>query len=86
MYNVRFTKTALKSIKKIRKEDQARIVKNIEELVESPFTKANIKKLKDSSYFRLRVGDYRILFNRNDTTEMIDIIDVLHRRDAYKWR
>ena len=84
MYNTRLTKIASKSLKKIRREDQIRIIQGIEDLSVSPITKSNVKKLKASSHYRLRIGDYRILFDRDDTIKVLDIIDILHRRDAYK--
>jgi len=86
VYKTRFTKTALKNLKKFQREDQIKIIQSIEDLSISTSTKSNVKKLKASSHYRLRVGDYRILFDRDDTIKIVDIIDILHRRNAYKRR
>lgn len=84
MYQVKFTKTAFKNLKKIQREDQQNILDQIELLAVSPDQKSNVKKLTSSAYYRLRVGNYRIIFDREDTLKIIDIIDILHRKDAYK--
>lgn len=84
MYQVKFTKTAFKNLKKIQREDQQNILDQIELLAVSPDQKSNVKKLTNSAYYRLRVGNYRIIFDREDTLKIIDIIDILHRKDAYK--
>ena len=84
MYTVKFSRTAAKSLKKIVKKDQERIINEIEQLATTPFEKTNIKKLINSSHYRLRVGNYRVLFDKEDVLKIIDIIDILHRKNAYK--
>jgi len=84
MYQVKFTKTALKNLKKIQREDQEKILNQIDLLATSPDEKSNVKKLTDSPHYRLRVGNYRIIFDREDILKIIDIIDILHRKNAYK--
>lgn len=79
MYKIKFTKTALKNLKKIEKRDQLKIIVQIEKLAESPHDKSNIKKLVDSPFWRLRVGSYRNIYDKEDTVKIIDIINVLHR-------
>ena len=45
----------------------------------------NVKKLADFDVtYRLRVGDYRILFDRDDDNRIIDVIDILPRSRAYR--
>ncbi|MEX0656105.1 MAG: type II toxin-antitoxin system RelE/ParE family toxin [Nitrosopumilaceae archaeon] len=48
-----------------------------------PVTRLDIKKLKGyDNHYRIRIGDYRILFLRDGGTAMV--YDVSHRSDAYK--
>lgn len=42
------------------------------------------KKLKDSPYYRLRVGDYRILYLVDDTKRQVVIEEIGHRKDIYR--
>lgn len=58
-----------------------RILKKIDELSENPFSK-DIRKLKGSDDFRLRVGDYRVIFFIEQET--IQILKVGHRKNIYE--
>jgi mRNA interferase RelE/StbE len=84
-YQVSFTDIAIKNLAHYPKKDQQLILHNIEALAENPAQKSNVKKLVnfDVSY-RLRVGNYRILFEKEDSLKIIDIIDVLPRNKVYR--
>ena len=86
-YKTYLTDIALKHLKRYPEKDRKLIVKNIEALAENPLSKSNVVKLVeyDISY-RMRVGDYRVFFEREDSLKIIDIIDILHRREAYRRR
>lgn len=61
---IRYSDQALKFLTKLRKQDAKRIVSKIEQDAENPVTLQNqVKKLTNGMYFRLRVGDYRIIFS-----------------------
>jgi mRNA interferase RelE/StbE len=84
-YEIQFTSTVLKSLRRYPQNDQRRIVSQIKQLAANPLQAANVKRLVnyDVSY-RLRVGNYRILFERDDVIRVIDVIDVLPRGRAYR--
>lgn len=45
----------------------------------------NVKHLvKFDIAYRMRVGNYRVLYDKDDIMLIIDIIDTLHRKDAYR--
>lgn len=84
-YGVRLSDTARKSLRRFPRVDQQRIVTRIEQLAMDPFSMPNVKHLVDYDIsYRLRVGNYRILFERDDTIRMIDVIDVRPRGRAYE--
>ncbi|GDX84004.1 plasmid stabilization protein [Methylococcaceae bacterium] len=86
-YNVTFTDTALKNLARYPAKDQQTILKNIKQLSENPLTKSNVKKLVDFGVsYRLRVGNYRVLFDREDSLKIIDVVDVLPRNKVYQRR
>ena len=71
-----------KSLKKIDKKEIVSILKAIKKLSIS-FGGLNIKKLVNfKPKYRLRVGNYRILFEMD--LDMISVYDVKHRKDVYK--
>ncbi|MEI7581811.1 type II toxin-antitoxin system RelE/ParE family toxin [Runella sp.] len=84
-YRIRYTKKAVKSLKDFPKSDVLSIIEAIEQLAEAPELKTNVKTLHNFvSSYRLRVGNYRVLFDREDTLKIIDVIDVGHRKDIYQ--
>lgn len=88
VYAISFTETALKNLQRCPLKDRSLIIKNIEQLSVDPFHKSNVKKLVDfdDAAYRLRVGNYRVLFDRDDGLQIIDIIDIRQRKRAYKKR
>lgn len=68
------------SLNKLEPIISRRIFKKVEELSENPFSK-DIKKLKGRDDFRLRVGDYRVIFLIEQET--IQILKVGHRKNIY---
>lgn len=78
-----FRKTALKQLKKIDKSQAKRIYEKIQELNNYPNV-SNIKKLTNyNPSYRLRVGDYRVLFDIEDE-KLIIIFFIRHRSEAYE--
>jgi mRNA interferase RelE/StbE len=84
-YDVIIKASALKKMQLMNFDDKIRIMNKIEELEQNPFEKSNVKKLVqfDISYC-MRVGDFRILFERDDSMKIIEIIDIRHRKESYR--
>jgi mRNA interferase RelE/StbE len=80
MYNIEWKENALRELEKLEGSMTRRIIKKVDELSENPFSK-DIKRLKRSDDFRLRVGDYRIIFSIEKNT--IQILKVGHRKNIY---
>ena len=78
---VELTEKAIKDLGKIDKHNALKIFSKIEKLEEFPKV-ANLKKLTNFiPPYRLRVGDYRVLFNIQDN--IIIVHRVRHRKDVY---
>jgi mRNA interferase RelE/StbE len=80
MFSIEWTARALKESEKLEKAVFTRILQKIEELKEDPFSK-DIKRLKGETSFRLRVGDYRVIFDI--LGDKIYILMVGHRKNIY---
>ena len=81
-YNIQYDPKALKQLKKLDKSIATLIFDGIEEFALNPIL-TKIKKLKtpfDGAY-RLRVGDYRVIFYQED--DLMLISKIAHRKDAY---
>ncbi len=82
-YKIRFIRSARKELEALPNVLVVRILKKIEALENDP-RPAGCKKLKGSSnLWRIRVGDYRIIYSILDKEVVIEIITVRHRREAY---
>lgn len=85
-YKVVYTKKAVKSLRKMDKEQQRLIVSWIEKnLIGAEDPKTSGKPLKSNlkGYWRYRVGNYRILAEVNEEEVKIIIVNVGHRKDIY---
>ncbi|QUS60092.1 type II toxin-antitoxin system RelE/ParE family toxin [Synechocystis sp. PCC 7339] len=82
-YRIEVLKSAQKSFSKLPKDIQARIVQKIDNLAINPYP-TDTKKLKNGNgLFRVRVGDYRIIYKVQDNELVILIVKVAHRREVY---
>ncbi len=83
-YKIIWKKSALRELYNIRKDAIPRIVVAIESLVKNPFP-SGVKKLSGSErIYRLRVGNYRIIYELEQDVLSIHIIRIRHRKDAYR--
>lgn len=83
-YRIEFLKTAQKEFRKLPKEVQQRIAAKIDALQVDPYP-PDSKKLKNGhGRFRVRVGDYRVIYRPEDDELIILVIKVGHRRDVYQ--
>lgn len=84
-YEVQFTEIALKNLGRYPKPDQRLILDRITQLAANPLVMSNVKRLVDFDVtYRLRVGNYRVLFECDDMIRIIDIINILPRGRAYR--
>ena len=80
--NVEIDGRAIKDLSKLHKGEVAKILSKIEELEKYPHI-PNLKKLTNfEPPYRLRVGNYRVLFDIENNT--ITVYKVRHRKESYK--
>lgn len=84
MYTYVFAPSALKELKKLSTDIRKRIITKLDYFTssENPLLFADALVNHDIGSYRFRVGDYRIIFDRED--EVIVVLAVGHRRDIYK--
>jgi mRNA interferase RelE/StbE len=84
LYKILIKKSAEKDLDGINEPYLSAIINGIDSLRENP-RNINVKKLVNrSNEYRLRVGDYRVLFFIEEEDKAIKISRVIHRKDAYK--
>ena len=81
-YNIQFKASVRKDLRKIPKKDVLRILGKIEALADNPIP-PQAEKLSGDEKYRIRQGNYRILYQIDDEILMIEVVKVGHRRDVY---
>jgi mRNA interferase RelE/StbE len=84
-YKVKLSNHILKQLDKIPKDFYLKIYEKMKSLSDNPRPNGCIK-LTDSDDYRIRVGRFRILYEINDKEKIIDIYEILHRKESYKKR
>jgi mRNA interferase RelE/StbE len=84
VYKIEFKKSALKELKKLPRKEQISILSAIKKLAENPIPVGYKKMVGSESTYRIRVGNYRIIYNIYKKELFIEIIRVGHRKDIYR--
>ena len=82
MFNLLYSDQALKQLEKLDTSMEERVLKTLERSRIRPTSYA--KKLVSSPYFRLRVGDYRVIVDIQHKEIIILVIEVGYRKNVYE--
>jgi len=82
-YDPRIKPSAVKELEALQAKDRPRIVSKIQNLAVDP-RPPGCEKLTGQDRFRLRQGDFRILFEVDDSLRTITVVKIGHRRDIYR--
>ena len=82
-YKIAIKKSAAKELEDIPKKDLQKIIKRIQALAQNPRPQG-AQKLSGQQHFRVRQGDYRIVYSVNDKDLIVDIVKIGHRREIYR--
>ena len=82
-YRIEIKRSAQKEIQSLPKKEAQRIVAKIQQLSLDP-RGADAKKLSALEQYRVRVGQYRILYEINDAVLLILIVRVANRKEVYR--
>jgi len=84
MFKIEYTREALKTLRALPRNLQTGIVGKIEQLAANPFEAINVKKLVGRDGYRLRVGDWRVIYEVHGDRLVIYVLAVAPRGGAYK--
>ena len=87
MYEVIVPKNVQKVIDALSDEKlRDRIEEKLEALIEDPYPNGIVKMKGHNTRYRIRIGDYRVIYDINDGKLLILIVNFQHRREVYKDR
>ena len=81
-YRLEVKRSAAKEIGDLPKADCQRVVAKIQRLASNPRPNG-CEKLSGAEKYRIRQGDYRILYEIDDSTKLVTIVKVGNRREIY---
>mgnify|MGYP003948256825 CR=1 FL=1 len=83
-YKIKITATAEKFLKKIPKKDLQKVIETIQVLAISPFPDGCRKLRGEEDFYRVRQGNYRIIYEVIDNKLIVLVLKIGHRKDIYK--
>ena len=85
MYRLTIRKQAIKALRRMRARDARRVRGELDKLAQNPGGQdIDVTPLRARPGFRLRVGPWRVIFERDEETRKIDVLRIGPRGDAYK--
>ena len=82
-YSLRIKRSAERELRNLPKTDLERVVRRIQRLAQEP-RPARCEKLFGQNGYRVRQGDYRILYTVDDERRVVEILKIGHRREVYR--
>ena len=83
IYTLVLTPAAQRDVRKLDGTVQRRIVRKLSELSENPRMPGTLK-MQGEDLYRVRVGDYRVLYAIDDDTVIVTVVRVRDRKDVYR--
>jgi mRNA interferase RelE/StbE len=83
-YDVFISPAARRDLKRIRGPIRRRIAEAIDGLAEEPRSSGHTKLVDEDHLYRIRVGDYRIVYQIEDDRLVVLVVRVGHRKDIYR--
>lgn len=83
-YKIQFTKHAESQLTSLPKDEIKKISKRIDKLASDPFPPKCEKLEGEEGVYRVRQGDYRILYSVFDKKLIILVLKIGHRREVYR--
>jgi mRNA interferase RelE/StbE len=84
VYNLSFKSSVEKDLKKLPRSIHQLVFKKIEQLQNNPLPPQSVKLSGTDNFYRIRVGDYRVVYSADHSTKQIIIYYVRHRREVYR--
>jgi mRNA interferase RelE/StbE len=83
-YAIQIARSAEKEIENLPANVLQRVTQKIDQLAVTPRPAGCVKLQAARNRWRIRVGNYRIIYAINDAQRLLDVMAVRHRREAYQ--
>lgn len=82
-YRVEFTTAAARQVKKLPRAARDRVLDAIEDLARDPRPHGSKKLTAEKTAWRIRIGDYRVIYDVFDSELIVSVVRAGHRREVY---
>ena len=83
-YSVRLTSSARRAHRRLPSDIRRRIDPVLNSLSETPRPAGTVKLQGSAQLYRVRIGQYRVIYQIDDAEKLITVTHIQHRRDAYR--
>jgi mRNA interferase RelE/StbE len=84
VWKLEFSRDAVKALVRMPRDQAVRVRRRLDELARDPIGAPNVKKLTGDLGFRLRVGDWRVVYLLQNDRLIVQIIRIAPRGEVYK--
>lgn len=84
MWSIEFSRDAVKALARMPRDQAVRIRRKIDELARDPANAPNVKKLTEHPGYRLRVGDWRVVYLLVDDRLVVQVVRIAPRGEVYR--
>ncbi|OGV63927.1 MAG: addiction module toxin RelE [Lentisphaerae bacterium RIFOXYC12_FULL_60_16] len=83
-YQIEWKKSALRELRQLERQVVPRIVAAVDSLSSQPLPSGVAKLQGSQRTYRIRIGDYRVIYELYESLLVVQIVRVRHRKDAYR--
>jgi mRNA interferase RelE/StbE len=83
VYRVELRRNSQKALDRLPKQERLKIISALIELEQNPRPRG-IEKIRGTELWRIREGDYRLIYHIDDGKKIITVVRIGHRRDVYR--
>ena len=84
LYSIQFTPRAQRDLSALDRAVQQRLRQHIDRLAENPFPVGAKKLRAEEPFYRIRVSDYRVIYQVKANELLVIIVKIGHRREVYR--
>ena len=85
MYRLELRRAAVRALRRMNRSDRTRIETKLDELALDPYAAhLDVRKLTGRAGYRLRIGDWRVLYELDDGVRVVAVEDIRQRGGAYQ--
>ena len=83
-YTIEFSPGGARDLRKLSDEVRRRLTPHIDRLARDPRPRGALKMAGPEGFYRIRVGDYRVIYTVEDDRLIVLVVRIAHRREVYR--